>query len=230
MLAEQPASAQTFPSKALRLIVPFAAGGNTDIIARFYAPKMSELLGQQIIIDNRGGAGGTIGSEMVAKAAPDGYTLLMVSEGHTINPAMIRKIPYDSIKSFAPVSLLVAVPNALLVHPSLPVKDVKQLVALARTHPDSINYSTAGRGTVGHLSAELFSSIAKLKLVHVPYKGANDRADGRAALGVRAERANDGRRGLSRLRGYRQLRHVGTGEYTARHNRPPTISGRESAK
>ena len=172
ILAEQPASAQPFPSKAIRLIVPFAAGGNTDIIARFYAPKMSELLGQQIIIDNRGGAGGTIGSEMVAKATPDGYTLLMVSEGHTINPTMIRKIPYDSIKSFAPVSLLVSVPNALLVHPSLPVKDVKQLVALARAHPDSINYSTAGRGTVGHLSAELFSSTAKIKLVHVPYKGA----------------------------------------------------------
>ncbi len=172
ILAEQPASAQPFPSKAIRLIVPFAAGGNTDIIARFYAPKMSELLGQQIIIDNRGGAGGTIGSEMVAKATPDGYTLLMVSEGHTINPAMIRKIPYDSIKSFAPVSLLVSVPNALLVHPSLPVKDVKQLIALARAHPDSINYSTAGRGTVGHLSAELFSSTAKIKLVHVPYKGA----------------------------------------------------------
>ena len=172
MLAPQFAPAQPYPNKTIRLIVPFAAGGNTDIIARFYTPKMAESLGQQIIIDNRGGAGGTIGSEMVAKAAPDGYTLLMVSEGHTINPAMIRKIPYDSIKSFAPVSLLVTVPNALLVHPSLPVKDVKQLVALARAHPDSINYSTAGRGTVGHLSAELFSSTAKIKLVHVPYKGA----------------------------------------------------------
>jgi tripartite-type tricarboxylate transporter receptor subunit TctC len=133
---------------------------------------MAELLGQQLVIDNRAGAGGTIGSELVAKAVPDGYNILMVSEGHTINPAMIRKIPYDSVKDFAPISLIVVVPNALLVHPSLPAKDAKQLVALARTQPDSINYSTAGRGTVGHLSAELLSSMTKTKLVHVPYKGA----------------------------------------------------------
>src|SRR5688572_27202919 len=134
-----PASfAQTFPAKPVRLIVPFAPGGNTDIIARFYAPKFSELLGQQVIVDNRAGAGGTVGSDIVAKAPPDGYTILMVSEGHTINPAMIRKLPYDSIRDFTPVSLIVIVPNGLLVHPSLPVKNVKELIALARARPDSI--------------------------------------------------------------------------------------------
>src|SRR5688572_2233431 len=166
------AIAQAYPVKPVRLIVPFAPGGNTDIIARFYAPKFSELLGQQVIVDNRAGAGGTVGSEIVAKAPPDGYTILMVSEGHTINPAMIRKLPYDSIRDFTPVSLIVIVPNGLLVHPSLPVKNVKELIALARARPDSINYSSAGRGTVGHLSGEFLSQLAKLKLVHVPYKSA----------------------------------------------------------
>jgi tripartite-type tricarboxylate transporter receptor subunit TctC len=172
LAAPYSAHSQTYPAKPIRLIVPFAPGGNTDIIARFYAPKMSELLGQQLIIDNRAGAGGTIGSDAVAKAAPDGYAILMVSEGHTINPAMIRKLPYDSVKDFTPVSLIVTVPNALIVHPSLPVKNVQQLLALARARPDSINYSSAGRGTVGHLSGELLSSITKVKMVHVPYKGA----------------------------------------------------------
>ncbi len=172
LLAAPAALAQTYPAKTVRMIVPFAPGGNTDIIARFFSPKLGEFLGQQVVVDNRGGAGGTIGSEMVARAAPDGYTLLMVSEAHTINPAMIKKLPYDSITGFAPVSLIVAVPNALLVHPSLPAKDVKQLVGLAKARPDSINYASAGRGTVGHLSAELFSSMANVKLVHVPYKGA----------------------------------------------------------
>lgn len=172
LAAPHSAHSQTYPARPIRLIVPFAPGGNTDIIARFYAPKMSELLGQQLIIDNRAGAGGTIGSDAVAKAAPDGYAILMVSEGHTINPAMIKKLPYDSIKDFTPVSLIVTVPNALIVHPSLPVKNVQQLLALARARPDSINYSSAGRGTVGHLSGELLSSITKVKMVHVPYKGA----------------------------------------------------------
>jgi len=172
VLAPQQAWPQPYPSKLIRLIVPFAPGGNTDIIARYYVPKMAEILGQQIIVDNRGGAGGTIGSEQVARAAPDGYTVLMVSEGHTINPAMIRKIPYNSVKDFAPISLIVVVPNALLVHPSLPVKNVKQLIALARSRPGEINYSSAGRGTVGHLSGELLSTMAKIKLMHIPYKGA----------------------------------------------------------
>jgi tripartite-type tricarboxylate transporter receptor subunit TctC len=162
---------QPYPAKPIRMIVPFAPGGNTDIIARIVAPKMSENLGQQIIIDNRGGAGSIIGSEIAAKSPPDGYTLLMASAGHVINPAMVKKLPYDSIKDFAPISIVADVPTAFVVHPSLPVKNVKEFIALARARPGQLNYSTAGRGTVGHLAAELLSSMAKIKMVHVPYKG-----------------------------------------------------------
>ena len=164
-------SAQSYPTKPIRMIVPFVPGGNTDIIARVYAPKMSELIGQQIVVENRGGAGGAIGTELVARAAPDGYTILMVSAGHTINPAMTKKLPYDSVRDFAPISIIADVPTAFVVHPSLPAKNVKEFIAIARARPGEINYSTAGRGTVGHLAAELLSSMAKIKLVHVPYKG-----------------------------------------------------------
>src|SRR6476620_10026928 len=163
---------QQFPSKPVRMILPFAPGGNTDIIARAFAPKMGEILGQQVLIDNRGGAGGTIGTEVVARAAPDGYTLLMVSAAHTINPAMIRKINYDSVKDFAPIGIIADVPTALVVHPSLPAKNVKELIAIAKAKPGTLNYSTAGRGTVGHLSAELLSSSAKIKLTPIHYKSA----------------------------------------------------------
>jgi tripartite-type tricarboxylate transporter receptor subunit TctC len=165
------AHAQSYPSKTVRMIVPFAAGGNTDIIARVYAPKMAEALGQQIIIDNRGGAGGTIGTEMAARAAPDGYTLLMVSAGHTINPAMIKKLPYDSVRDFTPIGVVADVPTAFVVHPSLPAKNLKEFIAIAKSRPGEIFYSTAGRGTVGHLSAELLNSVAKIKLTAVHYKG-----------------------------------------------------------
>jgi len=163
--------AQSYPVKPVRMIVPFVPGGNTDIIGRVFAPKMSELIGQQIVVENRGGAGGVIGTEVVARAAPDGYTILMVSAGHTINPAMIRKLPYDSVRDFAPISIIADVPTAFVVHPSLPAKSLKEFIAIARARPGEINYSTAGRGTVGHLAAELLSSMAKIKLVHVPYKG-----------------------------------------------------------
>lgn len=166
-----PAGAQAYPTRPVRLIVPFVPGGNTDIIARVYAPRMSEFLGQQVVIENRGGAGGTIGTELAARAAPDGYTILMVSAGHTINPAMVKKLPYDSVKDFAPISLIADVPTAFVVHPSLPARSVKEFIAVARARPGEINYSTAGRGTVGHLAAELLSSVARIKLVHVPYKG-----------------------------------------------------------
>ena len=163
-------NAQSYPTKPVRMIVPFAPGGNTDLIARVFSPTMGEILGQQIVIDNRGGAGSTIGTEVAARAAPDGYVLLMVSAAHTINPAMIRKLNYDSVKDFAPLGIVADVPTALVVHPSLPVRNVKELVALAKSQPGSLNYSTAGRGTVGHLSAELLSSIAKIKLVPIHYK------------------------------------------------------------
>jgi tripartite-type tricarboxylate transporter receptor subunit TctC len=163
--------AQTYPAKPIRMIVPFAPGGNTDIIARIVSPDMSKNLGQQIAIDNRGGAGSIIGTEMASKAPADGYTLLMVSAAHTINPAMTKKLPYDSIKDFASISMVADVPTAFVIHPTLPVKNVKEFIALARSRPGQLNYSTAGRGTVGHLSAELLSSMEKITLVHVPYKG-----------------------------------------------------------
>ncbi len=165
------AHAQTYPSKSIRMIVPFAPGGNTDIIARIVSPEMSKHLGQQLIIDNRGGAGSIIGTEMASKSPADGYTLLMVSAAHTINPAMTKKLPYDSIRDFASISMVADVPTAFVIHPTLPVKNVKEFIALARTRPGQLNYSTAGRGTVGHLSAELLSSMEKITLVHVPYKG-----------------------------------------------------------
>ena len=165
------ATAQAYPVKPVRMIVPFVPGGNTDIIGRVFAPKLSELLGQQIVVENRGGAGSTIGTELVARATPDGYTILMVSAAHTINPAMIKKLPYDSVKDFAPVAIIADVPTAFVVHPSLPARTVKEFIAIARARPGEINYSTAGRGTVGHLAAELLSSTASIKLVHVPYKG-----------------------------------------------------------
>jgi tripartite-type tricarboxylate transporter receptor subunit TctC len=166
------AGAQTsaYPTKTIRMVVPFAAGGNTDIIARIVAPEMGKLFGQQIIIDNRGGAGSIIGTEIASKAPPDGYTLITVSAAHVINPAMIKKLPYDSIKDFAAISMIADVPTALVVHPALPVKTVKEFVALARARPGQLTYSTGGRGTVGHLAGELFSSIEKVKLIHVPYK------------------------------------------------------------
>jgi tripartite-type tricarboxylate transporter receptor subunit TctC len=163
--------AQSYPVKPVRMIIPFAPGGNTDIIGRVYAPKFSEALGQQVIIDNRGGAGSTIGTELAAKSPPDGYVLLMVSAAHTINPAMAKKLPYDSIRDFAPISVIADVPTSFMVHPALPAKNVKEFIAIARARPGEIFYCTAGRGTVGHLAAELLNSAAKIKLTAVHYKG-----------------------------------------------------------
>jgi len=168
------AYAQNYPVKPVRMIVPFVAGGNTDIIARVVTGEMAKTRGQQIVIENRRGPGRTIGTEVVAKSPPDGYTLLMVSAAHVINPAMIKKLPYDSLKDFAPISIVADVPTAFAIHPQLPVKNVKEFIALARTRPGQLNYSTAGRGTVGHLSAELLSSMARIKMVHVPYKGTGE--------------------------------------------------------
>ena len=167
-----PAAAQNYPVKPVRMVVPFPPGGNTDIIARVFAPKMAENLGQQIVVENRGGAGSVIGTDVVAKAAPDGYTILMVSAAHTINPAMIKKLPYDSVKDFTPLALIADVPTAFVLHPAFPAKTVKEFIAIARARPGEINYSTSGSGTVGHLAAELLSSMARIKIVHVPYKGA----------------------------------------------------------
>jgi tripartite-type tricarboxylate transporter receptor subunit TctC len=166
------AQAQAYPVKPVRMVVPFAPGGNTDIIARIVAPGMSKALGQQIVIENRGGAGSMIGTEVASKSPPDGYTLLMVSAAHVINPAMVKTLPFDPVRSFAAISKVADVPAALVVHPSLPVKTVKDLVALAKAHPGKLNYGSAGRGSIGHLSAELLGSLAGIKMTHVPYKGA----------------------------------------------------------
>lgn len=168
----QSAAASDYPRKAIRLVVPFAPGGPVDIVARGIAPTMSAILGQQMVVDNRGGAGSTIGTEMAANAPPDGYTLLMVSGSYVMNPAMVKKLPYDSIKDFAPISIVAEVPSALVIHPNLPVKNVKEFIALAKARPGELNYGSPGRGALGHLAAEWFSSITGVKIVHVPYKGA----------------------------------------------------------
>jgi len=160
-----------YPQKPIRLVVPFPPGGGTDILARLFGQKMSETLGQQIIIDNRGGAGGTLGTDIAAKAAPDGYTLILVSGSHAINPGLYQKLPYDSVNDFAPITQIATSPGILVVNPSLPVKSVKDLIALARAKPGQINYASAGSGTPPHLAGELFKVMAKIDMVHVPYKG-----------------------------------------------------------
>ena len=168
--------AQNYPNKAVRMIVPFPPGGNTDIIARIVVPRMAEDIGQQIIIDNRGGASSIIGTEIASKAPPDGYTLLMVSAAHVMNPSVTKKLPYDSVRDFTPISVVADVPTAFVVHPSLPVKNVKEFVALAKSRPGELNYATAGSGTVGHLAGELFSTMAGVKLTHIQYKGSGPAA------------------------------------------------------
>lgn len=162
--------AKRYPFKPVRLIVPFAAGGNTDIVARAIAQKLAENLGQQIVVDNRGGAGGVIGTELAARAPSDGYTLLMVSASHVINPGL-RKLPYDTAKDFAAISIVADVPVILVVHPSLPVTTVPQLVALAKARPGQLNCASGGSGTTAHLAAELLKSAAAIDFVHIPYKG-----------------------------------------------------------
>ncbi len=166
------AFAQTYPTKAIRLIVPFAPGGNVDITARAIGPGLAEALGQQIIIDNRGGAGGTIGADLVAKAAPDGYTLLMGSNSTvSVAPALYPKNPYDPVRDFVPVSLVSEVPFVLVLHPSVPAKTAKELIALAKTKPGRMTMASAGTGSSNHLVGELFQSMTGTKLTHVPYKG-----------------------------------------------------------
>jgi tripartite-type tricarboxylate transporter receptor subunit TctC len=163
---------QPYPVRPIRLIVPSSPGGGTDITARIMTSKLSEVLGQQVIIENKAGAGTMIGSEAAARATPDGYTLLMGLSPLAINPAMYKKVTYDAIKDFAPISLVVKCPNVLIVNPSLPVKSVKELIAYSKAQPGKMNFASAGIGTSPHLSMELFLSMTGLKMVHVPYKGA----------------------------------------------------------
>lgn len=167
-----PAAAQTaFPSKIIRVINPAAPGGNSDIVFRVISPKMGELVGQQFVLDYRPGAGGVIGADITAKSPPDGYTTAIVAASFFFNPALIKNLPYDTLKDFTPLGLVVDIPAAVLVHPSLPVKNVKELIAFARPRPGQIFFSSAGPGTLAHLAGELLNYEAKIKLVHVPYKG-----------------------------------------------------------
>jgi tripartite-type tricarboxylate transporter receptor subunit TctC len=165
------AEAQNYPSKPIRLIVPFPPGGSNDIVGRMIAAQLGERLGLSVVVDNRGGAGGTIGTDMAAKAAPDGYTLLLISVAHAFNPAMYKKLPYDPEKSFAPIGLVAAGPVALMVHPSVPATTVKELIAFAKTKPGELNYATAGVGSFQHLASELFKLQTGVNIVHIPYKG-----------------------------------------------------------
>ncbi len=168
----QAVQAQAYPNKPVRIVNPAAPGGNSEVFFRLLQPKMVEFLGQQLVMDYRPGAGGTIGGDVVAKSPPDGYTTGLMAASFVINPAMIKKMPFNTLKDFTPLGLIVDVPSGLVLHPSLPAKNLKELIALSKKRPGEIFYSTSGRGTVGHLSGELLNSMAGIKLVHVPYKGA----------------------------------------------------------
>jgi tripartite-type tricarboxylate transporter receptor subunit TctC len=164
-------SAQQYPSKPIRIVVPFAPGGGTDILTRVMLPRLTEAVKQQIIVDNRPGAGSQIGTDVVAKAPPDGYSLLMVDTAFMTNPSLYSKLPYDSVKDFTPVSLTATAPVIMIVHPSVPVRTVKELVALARAQPGALNFASGGPGSSTHLGVELLKYVAKIDLVHIPYKG-----------------------------------------------------------
>jgi tripartite-type tricarboxylate transporter receptor subunit TctC len=168
--------AAAYPDHPVRLVVPSLAGGGTDTTTRIIAPKLAEYLGQQIVIDNRGGMSGNLGAELASRAAPDGYTLLATFASHASNPAVIKNTPYDLERDFAPISMTVIVPNLLYSHPSLPAKNVKELIAFARTRPGQLSYASAGVGSTSHLAMELFLSMTGLKMLHVPYKGASQAA------------------------------------------------------
>jgi tripartite-type tricarboxylate transporter receptor subunit TctC len=167
----QSAHAQTYPTRSIRFIAPFAAGGGTDLIARTLAQKLTEALAQSVFVDNRPGASAAIGTELAAKSPPDGYTMMLATPTITVNPSLMPKLPYDALRDFAPVSLVASSPHLLAVHPSVPAKTVKELVALAKARPGQLTFSSGGSGGSSHLSAELFSSMAQIRMIHVPYKG-----------------------------------------------------------
>jgi tripartite-type tricarboxylate transporter receptor subunit TctC len=169
----QPAAAQNFPEQTITLVVPFAAGGSTDVVGRVVAQKMGDILGQQVVVENVAGAGGNLGADRVARADPDGYTILMGTVAtHALNPLILKQKPYDAEKDFSPVSLLVVVPNVLVVNPKLGVNSVSELIELLKKEPDTHSYASSGNGTPLHLSGELFNSMAGVTMQHVPYKGA----------------------------------------------------------
>jgi tripartite-type tricarboxylate transporter receptor subunit TctC len=164
-------SAQQYPTKPVRLIVPFPPGGGTDAMGRILAPKLGEALGQQVIVDNRGGAGATIGTEIASKAPPDGYTLLLMTVTNSIGMSLYPNLKYDLVRDFAPITRLATTPHIIVVHPSVPAKSVKELIALAKARPGALVYSSSGSGSVSHLGGEYFGYLTGTKLLHVPYKG-----------------------------------------------------------
>ena len=165
------ALAQPFPTKPIRLVVTYPPGGGADLMARLVAPKMSEVLGQPVVVDNKPGAGGQIGAAEVARAAPDGHTIMLDAANHAVNPSLYPKLPYDAEKAFQPISLLVRFPNVLVVTPAFPAKDVKELIAAAKSKPGAVAFASSGNGSAQHLSAELFRQRAGVEMTHVPYKG-----------------------------------------------------------
>src|SRR5688500_18986458 len=165
------AAAQTFPNKPVRLLVTYAAGGASDIVSRVIAAKLTEGLGQQVIVENRPGASGILASELLARSAPDGHTIIHVNVAHGANPALGAKLPYDTAKDFAPVALLALLPTILITHPSLPATTVGELITFAKAKPGQLNYASAGSGSANHLAMELFMHATGLEFVHVPYKG-----------------------------------------------------------
>lgn len=181
-----PLHAQQFPTRPVRLVVPYPAGGANDIVARLLAPRMSEQLGQNVVIDNRGGGNTIIGSEIVAKSAPNGHTLLIIAAGHAINPSLYPKLPYDTARDFAPVALVGDGAYVLVAHPAAGVATVAELIAAAKSKPGQMSYASSSTGNLTHLAGELFNSLAGIKMLHVPYKGGNpamtDLLGGRVAV------------------------------------------------
>src|SRR5689334_1975831 len=165
------AQAADYPTRPITLVVPYAAGGGNDVIARIVAERMSASLGQQIVVENRGGAGGTIATRQVARAAADGYTLLIATSSLAINPSLYPNVGYDPRKDFAPVGLIASSSNVVLVHPSVPAKSIKELIALAKKEPGKLTFASTGTGSSVHLAAELFAGMADVKITHIPYKG-----------------------------------------------------------
>lgn len=174
-ICAQPTTARaavSYPDKPIRFVVPSSVGGGNDVLARLLGPRMSEHFGKQLVVDNRAGAGGIIGSDIVAKAPADGYTILIVAGGYTLNPSLYAKLPYDTLRDFDPVSLVACAPNLLVVHASVPVASVKELIAFAKARPGYLNYASSGVGTTSYLSAAIFKVMTGVDMVHVPYNGA----------------------------------------------------------
>jgi tripartite-type tricarboxylate transporter receptor subunit TctC len=168
----QAAAAENYPARPIRIVVPTGAGGITDILARIVGQRLGEGLGQPVIVDNRPGASGIVGSDIVAKSTPDGYTLLMVYPSHPVNPSLHARMPYDTVRDFAPITMVSAVTLVLIVNAAFPAKNLQELIAMAKEQPGRLNYGSVGSGSLGHLGAELFRSLAGVNITHVAYKGA----------------------------------------------------------